>query len=263
MVGPDPHDAATAAIADLPPGSDYTRFLDADGLRGARIGIARNFFGFNPQVDGVMEAALTAMRDAGAEIVDPVLLEMPKELKEHALDVLLYEFKAGLNTYLAERRPDSPPRTLADIIAFNDEHAAEVMPYFGQELMVMAQAKGPLTDEGYLQSLATIRRLADEEGIRTALRAGSLDALVAPSGGPAWLTDYVNGDHHVGGSSTPAAVAGYPSITVPAGYVWGLPVGISFFADAFSEPVLLRLAHAFEQHTRVRRPPNFRPTLDL
>jgi amidase len=263
MVGSDPRDPATAAIADLPPGNDYTRFLDADGLRGARMGIARNFFGFNPRVDGVIEAAIAAMREAGAEIVDPVPLEMPQDVKEHALEVLLYEFKAGLNQYLAERRPDFTLRTLADIIAFNDEHADEVMPYFGQELMSMAEAKGPLTGEDYLQALATIQRMAGEEGIRAALRAGNLDALVAPSGGPAWLTDYVNGDHHVGGSSTPAAVAGYPSITVPAGYVWGLPVGISFFADAFSEAALLRLAYAFEQQTGVRRPPEFRPTLHL
>jgi amidase len=203
------------------------------------------------------------MREAGAEIVDPVPLVLPPEVKDNQLEVLLYEFKADLNAYLAERRPDCPVRSLAGIIAFNEEHADQVMPYFGQELLVMAEARGPLTDETYLRALESNRRMAGEEGIRARLREHNLDALVAPSGGPAWLTDYVNGDHHVGGSSTPAAVAGYPSITVPAGYVWGLPVGISFFADAFSEPVLLRLAYAFEQRTNVRRQPGFRPTLTI
>ena len=263
MVGHDPRDPASAADAQLPEDHDYTRFLHADGLRGARIGVARNFFGFNPRVDDVMEAALAAMREAGAEIVDPVPLEMPPEVRANQLEVLLYEFKAGLNAYLAERRPGSPVRSLAGVIAFNEEHADRVMTYFGQELMVMAEAKGPLTDEAYLRALESNRRMAGEEGIRARLHEHSLDALVAPSGGPAWLTDYVNGDHHAGGSSTPAAVAGYPSITVPAGYVWGLPVGISFFADAFSEPVLLRLAYAFEQRTKVRRPPECRLTVDL
>jgi amidase len=212
-----------------------------------------------------MEAALDAMREAGAEIVDPVPLVLPKEVGEQQREVLLYEFKADLNAYLAERRPDCPVRSLADLIAFNNRHADEVMPYFGQELLVMAEAKGPLTERDYQQALESNRRAAGEEGIRAQLRAHSLDALVAPSGGPAWLTDYVNGDHHSGGSSTPAAVAGYPNVTVPAGYVWGLPVGISFFADAFAEPVLLRLAYAFEQLTRVRagRPPRFRSTVDL
>jgi amidase len=263
MVGDDPRDPASAAEEQLPEDHDYTRFLDADGLRGAHIGVARNFFGSNLRVDRVMEAALAAMREAGAEIVDPVPLEMPPEVKDNQLEVLLYEFKADLNAYLAERRPECPVRSLADIIAFNEEHADRVMPYFGQELMVMAEAKGPLTDEAYLEALESNRRMAGEEGIRARLGEHNLDALVAPSGGPAWLTDYVNGDHHVGGSSTPAAVAGYPSITVPGGYVWGLPVGISFFADAFSEPVLLRVAYAFEQQTKARRPPSFRSKIDL
>ena len=263
IAGPDPRDPATTSAAQLPPDNDYTRFLDPDGLRGARLGVARNFLGRNPQVDLVMEGALAAMRDAGAEIVDPVPLELPKEAREGEMEVLLYEFKADLNAYLAERRPDLPVRSLADIIAFNEEHAEKVMPYFGQDLMIKAEAKGPLTDETYLQALESNRRLAGQEGIDAQLRAHSLDAILAPSGGPAWLTDYVTGDFHGGGSSTPAAVAGYPIITVPAGYVWGLPIGISFFAGAFTEPTLLRLAYAFEQLTRVRREPQFHATVAL
>jgi amidase len=263
IAGPDPRDPATLHAAQLPPDNDYTRFLDPDGLRGARLGVARNFLGRNPHVDGVMEAAIVAMRDAGVEIVDPVPLVLPKEAREGEMEVLLYEFKADLNAYLAERRPDSPVRSLADIIAFNEEHAEKVMPYFGQDLMIQAEAKGPLTDETYLQALDTNRRLSREEGIDAQLRAHSLDALVAPSGGPAWLTDYVTGDYHGAGSSTPAAVAGYPVITVPAGYVWGLPIGISFFAGAFAEPTLLRLAYAFEQITKVRREPQIRATVAL
>ena len=244
--------------AQVPPDYDYTRSLDPDGLKGARLGIARNFFGFSPYVDRIMEDAIAAMREAGAEVVDPVPWRCLK-----SRHVLLYEFKADLNSYLAERRPDAGVHSLADIIAFNEEHAEQVMPYFGQELMLMAEARGPLTEEAYLKALASNRRLAGEEGIDAALRVHSLDAIVAPSGGPAWLTDYVSGDQHSGGSSSPAAVAGYPNITVPAGYVWGLPVGISFFAGPFAEPTLLRLAYAFEQLTKVRRPPQFRPSVSL
>ena len=219
IAGPDPKDPVTTnaarSAAQLP--SDYTRFLDPAGLKGARLGIARNFFGNNPQVDRVMEAAIQAMREAGAEIVDPVPLEMPKEVHDGETEVLLYEFKADLNSYLAERRPDCPVRSLADIIVFNEQHAEQVMPYFGQELLIMAEAKGPLTDASYLQALAANRRLAGEEGISAQLQAHNLDAIVAPSGGPAWLIDYVNGDTHSGGSTTAAAVAGYPGITVPEG----------------------------------------------
>jgi amidase len=261
IAGQDPRDPETMSAAQLPPDNDYTRFLDMNGLKGARLGVARNYFGHNPQVDQVMEAAIAAMQDAGAEIVDPVPLVLPKEAREGEMEVLLYEFKADLNKYLAERRPASPVHSLADIIAFNEEHAEKVMPYFGQDLMIKAEAKGPLTDEAYLQALEMNRRLACEEGIDAQLRAHSLDAIFAPSGGPAWLTDYVTGDYHGAGSSTPSAVAGYPIITVPAGYVWGLPIGVSFFAGAFAEPMLLRLAYAFEQLTRVRREPQFHPTV--
>ena len=219
--------------------------------------MARNFCGFNPRVDAVFEASLAALRDAGAVIVDPANLEMAKQIDEPEYEVLLYEFKADLNAYLAGLGPEAPVHSLADVIAYNEANRERVMPYFGHEHMLMAQACGPLTEEKYLRALANCRRLARDEGIDAVLAKHQLDAIVAPSGGPAWLTDYVNGDHYSGGSSTPAAVAGYPSITVPAGYVCGLPVGISFIGAAWSEPALIRYAYAFEQATQVRKSPEF------
>ena len=239
----------------------YTRFLDRDGLRGARIGVARNFCRFNPRVDAVFEASLAALRDAGAVIVDPADIATATQIDEPEYEVLLYEFKADLNAYLARLGPEAPVHSLADVIAFNEANRERVMPYFGQEHMLEAQARGPLTEAKYLRALADCRRLARDEGIDATLAEHQLDAIVAPSGGPAWLTDYVNGDHYVGGSSTPAAVAGYPSITVPAGYVCGLPVGISFIGSAWSEPALIRYAYAFEQATQVRQSPKFRPSM--
>jgi amidase len=241
----------------------YTRFLDRAGLRGARLGVARNFCRFNPRVDAVFEASLATLRDAGAVIVDPANLETAKQIDEPEYEVLLYEFKADLNAYLAGLGPEAPVHSLADVIAYNEANRDRVLPYFGHEHMLMAQACGPLTDEKYLRALANCRRLARDEGIDAVLAKHQLDAVVAPSGGPAWLTDYVNGDHYSGGSSTPAAVAGYPSITVPAGYVCGLPVGISFIGAAWREPALIRYAYAFEQATQVRRPPEFRTHIDL
>jgi amidase len=236
---------------------DYSRFLDREGLRGARIGVARNFCGFNPRVDAIFEASLGALRTAGAILVDPANIETAKQLDDPEFEVLLYEFKADLNAYLAGLGPAAPVHSLAEVIAFNEANRDRVMPYFGQEIMLLAQERGPLTDAKYLRALADCRRLARDEGIDATLAKHQLDAIVAPSGGPAWLTDVVNGDHYAGGSSTPAAVAGYPSITVPAGYVYGLPVGISFIGAAWSEPALIRYAYAFEQATQVRRSPAF------
>jgi len=254
LAGPDPRDAATGA-RDAVFAGDYARFLDPDGLRGARLGVARAYFGFHPGVDRVLAAALAAMRQAGAVLVDPADLPASGPYEADELEVLLYEFKADLDAYLAQAGPGAAVRSLAELIAFNEEHREREMPHFGQELFERAQAKGPLTDSAYRDALARCRRLARAEGIDAALRRHRLDALVAPSNGPAWLTDPVNGDHFVGGSSTPAAVAGYPAVTVPAGFVSGLPVGVTFFGAAWSEGTLLRCAHAFEQATRARRAP--------
>lgn len=260
LAGPDDRDAATEAARDLPP-LRPEELLRRDGLAGARIGVMRSLFGFNPRVDRLMESAIAVMRGCGAVIVDPVEIPHARDLGDTESEVLLYEFHAHLDAYLSEAGDGVAVRSLADVIAFNDAHEDAVMPLFGQELMVQAQAKGPLSEEPYLQALATNRRLSREEGIDAALALHQLDALVLPAGGPAWITDPVNGDHYVGGSSTPAAVAGYPSITVPAGEVWGLPVGISFVGTAWSEPQLIRFAYAFEQATRRRRPPRFAATV--
>ncbi len=262
LAGPDPRDPVTEAGRGRTP-IDYARFLDRDGLRGAKIGIARNFFGFSPRVDAIVEGCIAAIVEAGAMIIDPANIETAKQIDEPEFEVLLHEFKAGLNAYLAGLRPAAPIGSLAEIIDFNERNRDRVMPYFEQEIMVMAQARGPLTDEKYLLALAACRRLARDEGIDATLGKHGLDAILAPSGGPAWLTDTVNGDHYGGGSSTPAAVAGYPSIAVPAGYVWGLPVGISFIGPAWSEAMLIKFAYGFEQVMQVRRPPAFRASVDL
>lgn len=260
IVGADPRDPATAAAEGraLP---DYTAVLDPGGLRGARIGIARNYFGFHDRVDALMEEAIAALREGGAEVVDPASVERPESFGEDEFEVLLYEFKHDLNVYLAGTDPALPARTLEALIRFNQENAEREMPWFGQELFEQAQEKGPLTEERYLQARERARRLAGVEGIDAVLRAHRLDALVAPTGGPAWSIDLVNGDHFGGGSSSAAAVAGYPNLTVPAGHLHGLPVGISFMGTAWSEPTLLRLAYAFEQATALRRPPTFRASV--
>jgi len=261
IAGVDPRDAATADAGRAP--KDYASFLDEAGLRGARIGVARKFFGFHAAVDRVMEGALAEMKRRGAELVDPADIPHTGEYDESELTVLLYELKADLNAYLASLGPRAPVRTLADVIAFNEAHRTEEMPYFGQDLFIKAQEKGALTDLAYVEALAHNRRLAALEGIDAVMSKEKLDAIVAPTGGPAWMTDLVDGDHFGGGMSTPPAVAGYPHVTVPAGYVFGLPVGISFVGRAWSEPTLIRLAYAFEQATHARRMPLLLPNADL
>ena len=241
---------------------DYTRFLDPNGLRGARIGVARaKFFGYSDVTDKLVNDAIDAMKTNGAVIVDPANIETAGKFDDSELDVLLYELKADLNAYLAGLGPKAPVRTLQNIIDFNENHRAQEMPWFGQELFIQAQAKGPLTEKKYRDALAKDRRMARTEGIDASMKKYKLDAIVAPTGGPAWVTDLVNGDHFSGASSTPAAVAGYPNINVPAGYSHNLPVGISFFGRAYSEPTLIKIAYAYEQATKHRRAPQFLPTL--
>jgi len=259
LVGTDPGDPATAT-SEGHAFADYSRFLDPDGLRGARLGVARNYFGRHPGVDLVMERAIETMRGLGAEIVDDASIPTASDIGDRELQVLLYEFKADLDAYLATRAASVEVRSLADLIAFNERERARELPYFGQDVLIEAQTKGPLSDEAYRTALVTSRRLARDEGIDAVMQQHALDAIVAPSGGPAWPTDLVNGDHFTVGSSTPAAVAGYPSVTVPAGDIFGLPVGVSFCASAYAEPTLIRLAYAFEQAAGARRAPAFRPT---
>lgn len=262
LTGMDANDSATAASSGKAH-SDYTRFLDANGLRGARLGVVRKAFGFDPAVDRIMEAALAEMKRQGATLVDPADIPTWGKWHKQENEIMLYEFKADLNAYLAGLGPQAPVHTLEEIIKFNDAHARQEMPYFGQELFVQAQAKGPLTNKEYLEALEQAQRLTRKEGIDAIMDQHHLDALVAPTGGPAWLTDLVDGDSFGGGSSSAAAVAGYPDITVPAGFIFGLPVGISFFGRAWSEPTLIRIAYAFEQATKVRKPPKFLPAADL
>ena len=263
LAGPDPRDPATAA-SDTRGLADYTPFLDPAGLRDARIGVARQFLGFHERVDRVVEDAIDAMRAAGAVIVDPVVLGTGAGrggLQMAETDVLFYEFKAGLNGYLARRGSGAEVRSLAELIAFNERNAETEMPYFGQERLIAAQAKGPLSEPAYLMALSTARRLSRADGINRTMDEHRLDAIVGPTGGPAWVTDLVNGDHFGGSSSAYPAAAGYPNVTVPAGAVHGLPVGLSFFGRAWSEPTLVRIAYAFEQTTQARRAPRFRPTI--
>jgi amidase len=261
MAGVDPRDDATAAAKEHL--ADYVAALDPAALEGARIGVARALAGFLPSVDRLFEDALAELGRLGAELVDPADVPDLDDLSEAEYEVLLYEFKADLNAYLATLGPDAPVKSLEDLIAFNEAHRDQEMPYFGQEIFRQAQEKGPLTTPAYREALATCRRLSREEGLDRILDEHDLDALVAPTGSPAWTTDLVNGDHFIGGSSTLAAVSGYPSVTVPMGFVFGLPVGLSFMGGAWSEARLLGLAHAFEQATLHRRPPRFLPTADL
>jgi len=243
--------------------TDYTRFLDPAGLRGARIGVARKYFGFSEEVDALMNSLLDEMKKQGATLVDPADIETFGKFDESELTVLLYELKADLNIYLARLGPDAPVHTLKDVIDFNDKNKDREMPYFGQDLFIKAQAKGPLTEKEYLEALEKCHKLARAEGIDALMDKHKLDAIVAPTAGPSCLTDLLNGDHFTGGSSNTAAVAQYPNINVPAGFVHGMPVGISFFGWAWSEPTLIKLAYAFEQATRLRKPPQFLPTIAL
>ena len=263
LAGVDPRDAATA-VGRGKAAADYTEFLDPNGLKGARIGVARaKFFGYSSETDALAEAALMAMKRLGAVIVDPADIPHAGEFDDAEFEVLLYEFKADLNAYLVEWAPGAPVRTLADVIAFNEQHRDREMPYFGQDTMEKAEKKGPLTEKAYLKALKTCRALSRAKGLDAVMTTHRLDAIVAPTGGPPWTIDLVNGDHFLGASSTPAAVSGYPSVTVPAGYVFGLPVGMSFIGRAWSEGTLIRLAYAFEQGTKLRRPPRLLATADL
>ncbi len=258
LAGTDPHDSATAP-AGAKAAADYTRFLDPNGLRGARIGVARKYFGFNDAVDDLMKIVLEEMKRQGAVLVDPADLESHGKFDDTELQVLLHELKTDLAAYLAGR-PDAPARSLKDVIDFNEKNKEKEMPYFAQDLFLKAEEKGPLTSKEYLDALAANQRLSRSEGIDALMDKFHLDAIMAPTAGPAWLSDLANGDHAAGGSSNAAAVAGYPDITVPAGFVFGLPVGVSFFGRAWSESVLLKIAYSFEQAIKARRPPQFLPT---
>jgi amidase len=264
LVGVDPRDEATSASAGQFE-TDYTQFLDPDALQGARIGVARaGVTGYSEETDWIYTLAIEAMRRAGATIVDPADIPTIDEIGSGAaeLTVLTYEFKHDMAAYLATRT-DQPHRTLADLIRFNEEHRYQEMQYFLQEWFYVSDATTGLDDPVYIEAAATARRIGGAEGIDAVLAQHDLDAIIAPTGHPAWPTDLLNGDHFLGASSSPAAIAGYPLVTVPAGYVWGLPVGITFMGTAWSEPTLIALAYAFEQATNARQVPQFIPILDL
>lgn len=238
---------------------DYTKSLDTNGLQGARIGVSREvYFGYNEKLDRVIEVALKRLEELGATLIDPANIPTAKQMStsEHEQTVLLHEFKADLNTYLADLA-ETPVRTLEEIIAFNEAHTDEEMPYFGQDIMVQAQKTDGLENADYLHALEENRRMARQEGIDAVMNELKLDALVMPTVGPGWCNDHINGDHFVGSSSQPIALAGYPGISVPAGFVSELPVGLTFIGRAFSEATLIKLAYAFEQGTHYRRVPKF------
>lgn len=254
IAGSDSRDPATADADQH--ATDYTDFLDVHALRGKRIGVVRGLAGSNPDVNALLEQSIKALREAGATVVDPVTLPHQGEYSGDEMKVLLYEFKHDLNAYLATRR-NLPVRSLAQLIEWNKTHADEEMPWFGQDLFLKSQAMGPLTDPAYIEARKRAKTLSGPEGIDAALENGHLDALMAPAQDPAWVIDLVDGDHDGASAYSPAAVAGYPSITVPAGFVHGLPVGMLFFAGKWSEPTLIGIAYAYEQATHARRPPQF------
>lgn len=255
MTGLDPRDSATKSSVGKSE-NDYSPHLDRNGLRGARIGVARKHFGFNDHVDKLMNDHVETLKKLGAVIVDPADIPTTGKFDDSEFEVLLFEFKADLNRYLAGRG-NGAPRSLKELIDFNEKNRAREMPYFGQDIFVKAQAKGPLTDKKYLAALRKNHLLTRTQGIDFVMRKNRLDALIAPTGGPPWPTDLINGDHFTGGFSSASAVAGYPHITVPAGYIFGLPFGLSFFGGAFTEPKLIKYAYAFEQATKVRQTPQF------
>jgi amidase len=260
MAGADQEDSATADSQgkSFP---DYTKFLDPAGLKGARLGVARKYFGFNDAVDQLMDTLIGEMKRAGAEIIDPADIPTFGKFDDSEMTVFYYELKADLAAYFA-RRGNTQVKSLKDVIEFNERNRAREMPYFGQDIFIKSEQKGGLDSKEYLEALALNQRLTRAEGIDFIMDKFKLDALVAPTGGPAWLTDLINGDHSAGGSSNAAAVAGYPNINVTAGNLWGLPVGISFFGRAWSEPTLLKIAYSFEQLTQARQKPRFLATVD-
>jgi amidase len=260
LAGADPRDAATATLGGRA-APDYAASLRTDGARGKRIGVVRSFASVPRSAMAVFDAEVEQLRRLDAVVIDPVDIGPVAKLDEPELEIFLYELKAGMLAYLASR-PGASVKTLDDLVRFNRDHATDELRYFGQELFEQSAKKGGLDSPAYLEAVATCRRISRDEGIDAALRTHRLDALVAPTGGPAWLTDLVNGDCYTGGSATPAAVAGYPNITVPAGSLHGLPIGISFFGAAWSEPVLFAIAYAYEQRTRHRTKPRFLPTVE-
>jgi amidase len=264
LTGVDPRDVATAASAGRSR-AEYTSMLDPAGMKSARLGVCRSrYMGYSPATDALMETAIDVLKRLGAVVVDPADITTGGQFDESEYAVLLYEFKADLNRYLGEWAPGSGAKTLEDLIAYNEHERDREMPYFGQEIFTQAQAKGPLTDQDYLRALDKNHLLARTQGIDAVIAEQKLDALIAPTGGPASLIDLVNGDPGGGGSfSSPAAVAGYPHVTVPMGQVRGMPVGLSFVGLPWTEGTLIRLAFAYEQATKARRPPKFLPTAPL
>ena len=262
LTGVDPEDSATNASAGKAQ-TDYAQFCDPNGLEGARIGVARKYLGFNDAVDALMSESLEVMKKQGATIVDPADIPSLGKFDDSEMTVFLYELKADLNAYLARLGPNATVKSLKDIIEFNEHNPQKEMPYFGQDLFLKSQTKGPLTEKEYVDALAKNHQLARTDGIDAVMNKFKLDAIVGPTGGPAWLTDLITGDHFGGGSSNAAAVAGYPNINVTMGFIFGLPVGISFFGRAWSEPLLIKLAYAFEQATKARQAPRFLPTIEL
>jgi amidase len=262
LTGVDVEDSATSASAGKFQ-TDYAQFCDPNGLEGARISVARKYLGFNDAVDALMSESLEVMKKQGATIVDPADIPSLGKFDDSEMTVFLYELKADLNAYLARLGPNAPVKSLQDIIEFNEHNQQKEMPYFGQDLFLKSRTKGPLTEKEYVDALAKNHQLARTDGIDAVMNKFKLDAIVGPTGGPAWLTDLITGDHFGGGSSNAAAVAGYPNINVTMGFILGLPIGISFFGRAWSEPLLIKLAYAFEQATRARQAPRFLPTIEL